>query len=375
MTSSSSSTAKRSTRGARDATSRYARLAQELDADPSNGVFEELDTRRSVRPASGMFFADLFSGAGGMSRGMSDAGFEKLFSVEIDPDGSATIRRNFPGSHHFEGPIESVTEAEMEAAVGDRPLHMVCGGPPCQGFSVAGLRDPVDPRNQLFREYIRAIRHLQPDMIVMENVPGILTMDDGAVVREIRDQLAEAGYPNATVRILEAARFGVPQLRTRAIFVANRHGLKNPYPAPILSREDYVPIEAAIDDLKALPMDPAFNHNGTRHGKPMIERLSRLAPGASLYPTFRDAWKRQYKGVPSMAIKENHGGVHVHYELNRVLTAREMARLQTFPDDFFFEGRFKRVYWQIGNAVPCLFAEHLGRAVAMALQSEGITRA
>jgi DNA (cytosine-5)-methyltransferase 1 len=139
-----------------------------------------------------------------------------------------------------------------------------------------------------------------------------------------------------------------------------------------VERADYVPIEAAIDDLKTLPLDPAFNHNGTRHGKPMIERLSRLAPGASLYPTFRDAWKRQHKGVPSMAIKENHGGVHVHYELNRVLTAREMARLQTFPDDFFFEGRFKRVYWQIGNAVPCLFAEHLGRAVALQLRASGL---
>jgi DNA (cytosine-5)-methyltransferase 1 len=320
-----------------------------------------------------MLFADLFSGAGGMSRGMSDAGFQKLFSVEIDADGSATIRRNFPDSHHFERPIEAVTEAEMSAVVGDRGLQMVCGGPPCQGFSVAGLRDPVDPRNQLFREYIRAIRHLQPDIIVMENVPGIITMDEGAVVREIRHQLADAGYPGATVRVLEAARYGVPQLRTRAIFVANRHGLKNPYPAPILARDEYVPIEAAIEDLKALPMDPAFNHNGTRHGRPMIERLSRLAPGASLYPSFRDAWKRQHKGVPSMAIKENHGGVHVHYELNRVLTAREMARLQTFPDDFFFEGRFKRVYWQIGNAVPCLFAEHLGRAVAMQLSAAGLT--
>ena len=99
----------------------------------------------------------------------------------------------------------------------------------------------------------------------------------------------------------------------------------------------------------------------------MINRLSEVTPGGSLYETFRDAWKRQRKGFPSMAIKENHGGVHIHYDLNRVLTAREMARLQTFPDDYIFSGTFKRAYWQIGNAVPCLFAKHLALAVKSSL--------
>jgi DNA (cytosine-5)-methyltransferase 1 len=188
-------------------------------------------------------------------------------------------------------------------------------------------------------------------------------MQSGEVYREILRQLEEIGYKGTTVRILEAAEFGVPQLRTRAVFIGNRLGLRNPYPKQIFNRTSYRTIESAIDDLKYLPFDPIINHHGTAHSKEMEKRIARIPPGGSLYKSFRDAWKRQYKGVPAMTIKENHGGVHVHYELNRVLTAREMARLQTFPDNFIFSGSFKRAYWQIGNAVPCLLAEQIALAI------------
>jgi len=350
--------------GARDAVSRYKGLMQALDNDKIyNGNWNEVDTTEVDGSKSDYNFVDLFSGAGGMSVGVRDAGFNKLMSVEIDKDASNTIRRNFPESTHFEGSIETLQENHMDEVLAGRKVHVVFGGPPCQGFSVAGLRKPHDPRNRLFQEYIRIVNHLKPEYLVMENVPGILTMQKGAVYQEILKQLADIGYPNTTVRIVEVAKYGVPQLRTRAIFVGNRLGEKNPYPKAIYSQKDYVPMEAAIDDLKDVPMAPSWNHQGTKHSKQMVERLSKVPPGGSLYETFRDAWKRQYKSVPSMTIKENHGGVHVHYELNRVLTAREMARLQTFPDDFIFSGTFKRAYWQIGNAVPCLFAKHLALAV------------
>ena len=106
-----------------------------------------------------------------------------------------------------------------------------------------------------------------------------------------------------------------------------------------------------------------INHEWTAHSKKFENRISRVPPGGSLYKTFRDAFKRQHKGVPSMAVKENHGGTHIHYEKNRVLSARELARLQTFPDSFIFEGTMKRAYWQIGNAVPCLLAKHIALAI------------
>jgi DNA (cytosine-5)-methyltransferase 1 len=98
-----------------------------------------------------------------------------------------------------------------------------------------------------------------------------------------------------------------------------------------------------------------------------MERLSKVPPGGSLYETFFDAFKRQYKGLPSMTIKENHGGTHIHPYLNRCISAREMARLQTFPDSFFFTGSMKKAMWQIGNAVPPLLGENIGRAVIIGL--------
>jgi len=348
--------------------SRYKNLKKTLDNDNIyNGNWKLIDTNEITTVENAFNYVDLFSGAGGISVGARQAGLNKIFSVEIDKDASATIRLNFPESQHFEMPIENLSYPQIDEAVQKRLIHCIFGGPPCQGFSVAGLRNPNDPRNQLFKEYIRIVKHLSPAFVVMENVPGILTMSKGTVYREILRQFAEIGYPNMSVRILEAATFGVPQLRTRAIFIGNRLGLQNPYPKEILTTENYQSIESAIDDLKDTPRNPSINHEWTRHSKEMEERISHIPPGGSLYETFRDAYKRQYKGVPCMTVKENHGGCHVHHDLNRVISAREMARLQTFPDSFSFSGRFKRVYWQVGNAVPCLMAKHIALAIKQCL--------
>lgn len=362
--------------GAHDATGRYRKLKAKLDGDLiSNGNWCRVDTSDNLPFGKTLNFVDLFSGAGGLSYGLQSAGFKKVFSVEIDEIASQTIKRNFPNSVHICKPIEEVTNDEVLEIIGDKSIHLLAGGPPCQGFSVAGLRNPEDPRNQLFREYMRILNVVKPDYFVMENVPGILTMQHGRVFEEIVSQFEAAGYLNPAIRILEAAEFEVPQMRARAIFVGNRLGLPNPFPTEILDRGSFISIESAIDDLKNVPVNPSINHHGTTHSKEMESRLGKLKPGESLYETFRDAWKRQHRGVPSMAIKENHGGVHVHYELNRVLTAREMARLQTFPDDYFFEGTFKKAYWQIGNAVPCMLATHIGRAIGKQITESGLNTA
>lgn len=351
----------------KNTTSRYSRLMHTIDMDYANRNWEQVDTTKIGEDKSTYNFVDLFSGGGGFSRGVCSTGLNKILSVEVDEDASNTIRANFPTSNHYEGLIENLRQDELENLIGDKKIHAVFGGPPCQGFSVAGLRNPNDPRNRMFKEYIRIVKYIKPDFLVMENVPGMLTSQNGQVYKEVLRQLSDIGYPNTSVRILEVAKYGVPQLRTRAIYVGNRHGVKNPYPIPTHSGSNYVAIESAIGDLCNTPYDASWNHEGTKHSTEMIDRLSEVPPGGSLYETFRDAWKRQRKGFPSMAIKENHGGVHIHYDLNRVLTAREMARLQTFPDDYIFSGTFKRAYWQIGNAVPCLFAKHLALAVKSSL--------
>jgi DNA (cytosine-5)-methyltransferase 1 len=351
--------------GSKDAISRYSKLKTALDNDLFNQNWEVVDTvKLKDRGIDREYnFVDLFSGAGGISLGFKNANFKKLMSVEIDPDASGTIAKNFPESEHFNREIEKVTDKEILEAVGGNEVHVVCGGPPCNGFSVAGLRKPEDPRNQLFHQFVRFVKLLEPSYVMMENVPGILTMSKGRVKCEILHQFKDAGYNGMSVRILEAANFGVPQLRTRAIFIANKHGLRNPYPKEIFDRENYIAIESAISDLMDVGRSPDINHEWTEHTKNFEERISKVKPGESLYESYRDAFKRQHLGVPSMTIKENHGGTHIHPILNRVISAREMARLQTFPDEFIFAGRMKRVMWQVGNAVPVLLSEHIALAL------------
>jgi DNA (cytosine-5)-methyltransferase 1 len=361
---------KKISNGARNAVGRYTKLKEAFDADIIlNGKWCEIDTLQISHSTNRVTFMDLFSGACGMSVGARQAGFIKIAGIDIDPDASDTTRKNFPESAHFEMPIEQLKEKMIDDVLKGRKINVIFGGPPCQGFSVAGLRKRDDPRNRLFKEFVRIVKHVKPDFVVMENVPGILTMEQGKVYREILKQFSDAGYPEMSVRILEAATFGVPQLRARAIFIGNRHGLVNPYPKEIFERKNYLPIENAIDDLKNIPRNAVSNHEWTDHSPKLEARIAKIPAGGSLYDTFRDAYKRQYKGVPSMTVKENHGGCHVHYELNRVLSAREMARLQTFPDEFVFSGTFKRAYWQIGNAVPCLLAKHIALAVKKMLRS------
>ena len=290
-----------------------------------------------------------------------------MASNEINPIASETIKMNFPNSKHINAPIEEVTDKELLNLVEDNVVHVVCGGPPCQGFSVAGLRDPNDKRNKLFLQFVRVVSVLKPWYVLLENVPGILTMSDGKVKDAIIKEFGKIGYPDMSVRILEAADYGVPQLRTRAIFIANRFGLKNPYPKSIYLRENYKPIESAIFDLIEEPRNPDTNHEWTKHSAEFEKRIKAVKPGGSLYETFADAFKRQYLGVPSMTIKENHGGTHIHPTLNRCISAREMARLQTFPDDFIFAGPMKKAMWQIGNAVPVLLGKHMAIALKTGL--------
>jgi len=348
---------------------RYERIQRELSTvkrDPHQ-VFVEVDVPSQTSLTYN--FIDLFSGAGGITQGLVQAGFNPVASVEISPIASATHKRNFPNCHHFCRDIRGFNSQEWLGQIDAPHIHLIVGGPPCQGFSVAGKRDPNDQRNQLFKEFIRIVSNVRPWYVVMENVPGIITMKKGKVKQAIFEEFESIGYSNVSVAILESAAYGVPQIRPRAIFIANRLGMKNPYPKPQLLAEQYKPIESAIDDLPAYTRIPEINHEWTRHSSEYMERIAKVPPGGSLYKTYADAFKRQYSGKPSMTIKENHGGTHIHPYLNRVISAREMARLQTFPDSFIFEGTMKKAMWQIGNAVPPRLAECVGYALIPYLEA------
>jgi DNA (cytosine-5)-methyltransferase 1 len=343
---------------------RYERLAaniEELVEDPYKKWVEKKDFEK---PLLEYDFIDLFCGCGGLTQGFLQAGMNPIGSVEIIEVAANTHKLNFPNCKCYNGDIKDL---DPKKYFGKKKMHLVIGGPPCQGFSVAGKRDPNDPRNKLFYEFVRIVDEIKPWYIVLENVPGILTMKKGKIKDAIIQEFANIGYNNMSVSVLESANYGVPQFRPRAIFIANRFNLPNYFPLPQLTKEKYIPIESAISDLSPDVPDPNINHEWTKHSKEFMERISKVPPGGSLYETFFDAFKRQYPGLPCMTVKENHGGTHIHPYLNRCISAREMARLQTFPDSFFFTGSMKKAMWQIGNAVPPLLGENIGKSLITGL--------
>ena len=313
-------------------------------------------------------FVDLFCGAGGLSKGLELAGFKGICGLDWLKEACMTYRRNF--DHPIvEGDITVPEVKEMfystvKKVLNGERLTVVAGGFPCQGFSMAGNRIVDDPRNSLYKEMLKIVKTLQPEYVVCENVVGLRTMLDGKVEQKILSDFRRAGY-EMNVTTLCAADYGVPQKRNRVIFIGNRIGATNYYPEPILDAMHYNTTASAIADLMDHPVDAGFNHVPAKHSAEMQKRLLAVPEGQSLYAGYSDAWKKCPWNEASCTIKENHGGVNIHPKLPRVLTAREMARIQSFPDDFIFEGNKSKQLVQIGNAVPPL----LGKAVGLAVRA------
>lgn len=315
---------------------------------------------------SEMTFVDLFCGAGGLSKGLEMAGLEGICGLDWFNEACMTYNRNF--DHPFiNGDIKDPENKKkfydtVRDQLNGRHLSIVAGGFPCQGFSMAGNRIVDDPRNSLYKELIEIVVELQPDFVICENVKGLRTMLDGLVEKKIIADFKEIGY-EMNVTTLCAADYYTPQKRERVIFIGNRKGLKNFHPKPMLAPSEYITTGQAISDLIDHPTDPAFNHVPTKHREDMAKRILETPEGQSLYKGYSDAWKKCPWDAPSCTIKENHGGVNLHPKLPRVLTAREMARLQSFPDNFIFEGKKNKQLVQIGNAVPPLLGKAIGLAV------------
>ena len=314
-----------------------------------------------------MTYVDLFCGAGGLSKGLEMAGLQGICGLDWFDEAGMTYERNF---HHpfVNGDIKLPENKQIfydtvKKQLNGRRLSVVAGGFPCQGFSMAGNRIVDDPRNSLYLELIEIVKNLQPDFVLCENVKGLRSMLNGAVEQKILDDFREIGY-NMNVTTLCAADYYTPQTRERVIFIGNRIGVANYHPQPMLTSDEYITTGDAIGDLIDHPEDENFNHQPTRHRPDMVERMKNLKEGESLYKGYSDAWKKCPWDKPSCTIKENHGGVNIHPRLPRVLTAREMARLQSFPDNFIFMGKKNKQLVQIGNAVP----PFLGKAIGLALR-------
>ena len=294
------------------------------------------------------------------------SGIHGICGLDWFKEAGMTYARNF--DHPFVN--GDITQKEVkqffydvvEEQLHGRHLSIVAGGFPCQGFSMAGNRIVDDPRNSLYKELLEIVKHLKPDFVICENVKGLRSMLGGMVEQKIKADFRSIGY-DMNVTTLCAADYMVPQKRERVIFIGNRLGKRNYHPQPMLTPDEYVTTGQAIEDLMNHPEDKAFNHVPTKHTPEMQARMLACPEGQSLYKGYSDAWKKCPWNEASCTIKENHGGVNVHPKLPRVLTAREMARLQSFPDDFIFEGPKNKQLVQIGNAVPPLMGKAIGLAV------------
>lgn len=314
-------------------------------------------------------FIDLFSGAGGLSCGLVMAGLNPVASVEIMPEAVATYERNFISGKGFEEQVETrdIKEKEVKEklykSVKGKHIDLIVGGFPCQGFSMSGYRVVDDPRNSLYKEMKEIVEKIKPEFVVMENVEGLRSMLNGKVEEKIIQDYKEIGY-DINITILNSADYKVPQIRKRVIFIGNRVGSINYHPKPLLNEKNYRTLGDAIKKYMYLDNKPEINHELPNHSKEMKKRLAAVPEGKSLYKNYSDAWKKSPWDKPSCTIKENHGGTNIHPKLNRCLTARELAALQSFPDDFIFCGSKKWQLVQIGNAVPPL----MGKAIGLTLR-------
>jgi DNA (cytosine-5)-methyltransferase 1 len=309
---------------------------------------------------------DLCCGGGLAARGFEQARYELLGGVEMDHDAAETFRLSFPGAFLIEGRMETATDEELLGAVAGRDLGLVFAGLPCQGFSLMrGVVRPEDPRNWLFAQLVRIVELLQPHAVVIENVPNMRGAADGAFARWISAALAGIGYPHASATTLLAVGYGVPQRRERLFVIANRHGLPNPFPWPLVDERSFATVRDAIADLADHPDDEALNHVRSRHRPETVARMDRLRPGESLSQSYKQAWKRLRPDAPAPTVIWGNGSIMVHPWLPRALTVREAARLQGVPDDHRFVGDRTAQGTQVANGVPT----PLARAVALALRA------
>ena len=365
---------------------------------------------------------DLFAGCGGLSLGFEMAGFNIPVAIEKDEWASETYKKNHSRTKVITEDITNITELDSIMPSGVCNIDGVIGGPPCQGFSLSGNRDKNDPRNSLFMEFVRFVKHFQPKFFVMENVTGILSMKtkSGEFVKDlIRKEFEAAGY-NIEPYILNAAEFGVPQSRVRVFFI----GLKNTIkfdknklePKGSFFGDEQRTISDAIMDLPQIlagegveeaeytirpftkyqewarqNSSKVYNHIAMRHTKRLVERFEQIKFGQSVADVAEEFQQRKrgeadkvsgkvysqnnmrpYPDKPSPTIPASFQSNFVHPYLNRNYTAREGARLQSFPDTYIFCGKRTTMSWeknlsqyqQIGNAVPPLLAQAIAKNIA-----------
>jgi DNA (cytosine-5)-methyltransferase 1 len=385
-------------------------------------VIDQLD-RPASKSQRNPTAISLFSGAGGCSLGFQQATYDIRFAMDIDADAVDSYQRNF-----VETPCEVADIKEFStdmllqrAQLEPGELDILLGGPPCQGFSSAGVKAGEDPRNSLLRHYVRLLEGLRPKWFVMENVEGLLTNAGGSHIHDAVAAFLEAGYA-VNVEKVYAQGYGVPQRRKRVLIVGNRLGHDFIFPEPVtrfsgnIFRKGEITFSTAVGDLppatENLNEAVAFrkqpqnelqaylrgkaqsvtDHYSPALSKIQLERVRGLRPGQTMkdlpehlqHESFRrrafrrvmdgtpvekrggapSGLKRLFGNEPSLTITSAATREFVHPTEDRLLTLRECARLQTFPDWFEFAGSAVSRIQQIGNAIPPILARAIGEQIA-----------
>ena len=308
-----------------------------------------------------------FAGCGGSSLGYKWVGYDELLAVEWDKYAAETFKANFPEVPVYLGDIAKLSVGQVLERTGLAPgeLDVFDGSPPCQGFSTAGRRKMLDPRNSLFEEYVRLLQGLQPRVFVMENVSGMVKGKMKFIFVEILQALKQAGY-KVRAQVLDAKYFGVPQNRKRMIFIGCREDLAiDPsFPAP---ETRPIPLKIALKNC------PEGLNQGAFTGKrlELVRQIEPWGDGTLSGKRVRDFnLRRNHWDKPSRTIIAQVGGLsswfgggNVHPELHRHHTIGEIKRIMSFPDDFRLKGTFKDQWKLLGNSVTPPFMESISRHI------------
>ena len=346
-------------------------------------------------------FIDLFCGCGGLSKGFSLAGFDCVGGIDFNQAAINTFNHNFEGAKGLCCDLLQMSTEQIIEEFGDLSnVDVVIGGPPCQGFSSANRykTEGEDPRNKLFFEFVKFVDLAKPKAILIENVRGIVTSDNGYAKDRIYEIFEDRGY-KVNHRILDAADYGVPQHRLRNFFVMLKDELFDfdtmekceEIRTVSESIGELYSLEMSKDEIRKLNTPPVtpyqkylrradnliYNHDNRYPAEIVQKRISFVPQGgnwqqvpAELWPSDRNnrhssAYKRLDEKQPSVTIDTgNSHSNYFHPLFNRIPTVREAARLQSFPDEFVFVGNRSEQYRQVGNAVPPLLA----KAIAMRIK-------
>lgn len=380
---------------------------------------------------------DLFSGCGGLGEGFLQAGFDVAASVEIDEKACSTQRQNHPETQVLQADLTQLSPEELTKVTDIKQFDVIIGGPPCQGFSLIGTRLGTgkgfgefgeDPRNKLYKEFVKYVRYFQPKMFLMENVPGLFSMHKGAVRINIEQDFSFddpdgqfIGY-HVVSDVVRAVEFGVPQNRERVIFLGIRKDFNviPEHPSAVYTENEFANVKDAIGDLPPLDIrdgkfsvehtiknESTFLNNLNKNAKHIkrdngyqkgflynhttrfqndrdreifrilepFQNLKTLDP--ELIPIrlrngFDDFYRKLDFNKPSPTIiahlhKDGLAFIHPDGNQARSISVREAARLQSFPDNFVFSGPQTAMYKQIGNAVPPMLAYHLASHIKQTL--------